>query len=268
MLERMVLRYVFDKSLGAFRGVRRSATPPLPPADRKPLLYLHVPFCEELCGYCTFYRERFEKTLARRYFATLRDEIEMYRERGYVFANLSIGGGTPTVLPGELARTIGLVRSLWNPAVISVETHPDHLTDALVDHLQEAGVNRLSVGVQSFQEAVLRSLARHAQRIDGDESRQRLARTIGRFKTVNIDMMFDVPGQTAAALEKDIEAVKELLPDQVTFYPLMRSRAAGSCRTCSLDGVMIFSSMDSRNATIDPPPGVFPATAGIPPTNT
>ena len=103
MLERMVLRHVYDKSLGAFREVKRSAVPPMPPGDGKPLLlYLHVPFCEELCGYCTFYRQRFEKEIAHRYFANLREEIEMYRQRGYSFDNLSVGGGTPTVLPEEL----------------------------------------------------------------------------------------------------------------------------------------------------------------------
>ena len=222
MLERLISRYVSGKSLEALDGVRRSTTPPIPPRGGKPLqVYLHVPFCVELCGYCTFNRERFEKVLAHRYFAALRKEIAMYRERGYTFDRLYVGGGTPTVLPEELVRTIALVRSWWNPVVISVETHPDHLTEPLYALLEEAGVNRLSVGVQSFQETVLRGLARNGQHIDGKETRERLTRSIARFKTVNVDMIFSVPGQTAAMLKKDILAIKELLPDQVTFYPLM-----------------------------------------------
>lgn len=222
MLERIVSRYVYGKSLEALDGVKRSAKPPMPPRSGKPLqVYLHVPFCEELCGYCTFNRERFEKDLAHRYFAALREEIAMYRERGYAFDRVYIGGGTPTVLPEELVRTITLVRSLWNPVVISVETHPDHLTEPLCALIEEAGVNRLSVGVQSFQESVLRGLARNNQHIDGDETRARLTRSIARFKTVNVDMIYRVPGQTTAMLKKDILAIRELLPDQVTFYPLM-----------------------------------------------
>jgi len=221
LLERIISRYVRGKSLEALDGVRKSANPPGPPRNGKPLqAYLHVPFCEELCGYCTFYRERFEKALAHRYFAALREEIAMYRERGYTFDRIYFGGGTPTVLPEELVRTIALVRSLWNPAVISVETHPDHLTEPLYALLEEEGVNRLSVGVQSFQEVVLRGLARN-QHIGGDETRERLTRSIARFKTVNVDMIFSVFGQTTAMLKKDILAIRELLPDQVTFYPLM-----------------------------------------------
>jgi menaquinone C8-methyltransferase len=222
MLEKIVSRYVYSKSLEALDGLKRSALPPMPPRGGKPLqVYLHVPFCEELCGYCTFNRQRFEKALAHRYFAALREEIAMYRERGYTFDRLYIGGGTPTVLPEELVRTIALVRSLWNPDVISVETHPDHLTEPLCALIEEAGVNRLSVGVQSFQETVLRGLARRNQHIDGDETRNRLTRSIARFKTVNVDMIYRVPGQTTAMLKKDILAIRELLPDQVTFYPLM-----------------------------------------------
>jgi len=226
MLERIVPRYVYRKSLEALGEVKRSSRPPHPPPGGSPLqVYLHFPFCEDLCGYCTFNRQRFEKTLAQRYSAALRKEIAMYRERGYAFDRMYVGGGTPTVLPEELVRTIALVRSLWHPRVTSVETHPDHLNEPVCALLEEAGVNRLSIGVQSFQEGVLRSLARKDTGIDGGEIRRRIERSMARFKTVNVDMIFGVPGQTAAVLKKDILAIKEVLPHQVTFYPLMGPKA-------------------------------------------
>jgi coproporphyrinogen III oxidase-like Fe-S oxidoreductase len=222
MIERIASRYVYRKCRKALDDVRRSASPPTPPPGENPLqVYLHVPFCEELCGFCAFNRQRFEKALAQRYFAALRKEIAMYRDKGCTFDRVYVGGGTPTVLPEELASTIALIRSQSLPFVISVETHPDHLNEHVCTLLEESRVNRLSIGVQSFQEGVLSTLARHKKRIDGDQTRERLTRSIARFKTVNVDMIFGVPGQTLAQVNEDIRAIKELLPHQVTFYPLM-----------------------------------------------
>jgi coproporphyrinogen III oxidase-like Fe-S oxidoreductase len=222
MIERILPRYVFRKSGEALGDMEKSAAPPTPPSGGVPLQgYLHIPFCEDLCGYCTFNRQRFEKALARRYSAALRAEITLYHERGFTFDRFYIGGGTPTVLPEELRRTVALLRSLWRPVVTSVETHPDHLGEPVVALLEEAGVNRLSVGVQSFQAEVLSGLGRKRSRVDSDETCRRLARSIARFKTVNVDMIFGVPGQSAAMLRKDILAIREVLPHQVTFYPLM-----------------------------------------------
>src|SRR4249920_3787239 len=71
-------------------------------APRTPVfLYLHVPFCEVLCPYCSFHRVRYEEDKARQYFSALRQEIRRYHERGYVFNGVYVGGGTPTVLPEE-----------------------------------------------------------------------------------------------------------------------------------------------------------------------
>src|SRR5512144_72201 len=88
-------------------------------------LYLHIPFCEVLCPYCSFHRVRFEEGRARRYFNALRREIRRYHDNGFGFGGLYVGGGTPTVLPGELADTLGLIREL-NPGLgsVSVETNP------------------------------------------------------------------------------------------------------------------------------------------------
>jgi len=232
MLEKSLSRYVYRKSLEALWRKGRSADPPVPPAGGKPLmLYLHVPFCQELCGFCTFNRYPFEEGLARRYFQALRAEIEIYHSMGCAVVGLYVGGGTPTVLPGELARTIGLVRSLWNPPVISVETHPDHLTEETCALLEEAGVNRLSVGVQSFQEPVLATLDRRSRHISRDEIRARICRSIARFPTVNLDLIFAAPGRTIDSLKEDILAVNELLPHQVTFYPLMSPRSSDGVST-------------------------------------
>ena len=72
--------------------------------EKQRLLYIHIPFCEELCPYCSFHRITFEETLTKRYFGALRREIKIYREKGYQFKGIYVGGGTPTVLIDELAE--------------------------------------------------------------------------------------------------------------------------------------------------------------------
>jgi coproporphyrinogen III oxidase-like Fe-S oxidoreductase len=143
-------------------------------------------------------------------------------EAGYKFDELYVGGGTPTVLPDELIRTIGLVRELHSIEGISVETNPDHLAHDRLLQLQEAGVNRLSVGVQSFDDKLLREMGRFEKYGSGSQMRSRLRRATGILDTLNVDMIFNFPHQSAASLRGDLDIlVDELGVDQVSFYPLM-----------------------------------------------
>jgi coproporphyrinogen III oxidase-like Fe-S oxidoreductase len=106
-------------------------------ADEKlRLLYLHIPFCEELCPYCSFHRIAFTEQLARKYFKALRQEINLYREKGYKFSGIYVGGGTPTVLIDELAETLRLAQESFPIREISVETNPNHLTSRNIEILQ------------------------------------------------------------------------------------------------------------------------------------
>jgi len=187
------------------------------------LLYVHVPFCEELCPYCSFNRVVFREGLARAYFQALRKEITLYREKGYEFSSLYIGGGTPTVLMDELASTVALIRSSFDVREISVETNPNHLTGPSLDALKAAGVNRLSVGVQSFDDGILRATERYHKYGSGAMISEALARTQGVFDTLNVDMIFNFPSQTMEILEKDLSTLIGLGVDQVTYYPLMVS---------------------------------------------
>lgn len=190
----------------------------------KPLmLYLHVPFCEELCTYCSFHRVPFREELARPYFAALRKEILMYKDRGYNFKALTIGGGTPTVMMDELIETIHLARECFGIDEITVETNPNHLGMENVLRLKEAGVNRLSVGVQSFDDGILKATERYHKYGSGQEIIERLQTIQGYFQTLNVDMIFNFPVQTEETLRRDLEILKQLKIDQVTYYPLMVS---------------------------------------------
>ncbi len=187
------------------------------------LLYIHIPFCEELCPYCSFHRIRFDERLTRKYFAALRREMTLYSDRGYRFSGIYVGGGTPTVLMDELVETLELARRKFPITSISVETNPNHLTESNIAMLQQAGVNRLSVGVQTFNNDLLRKIARYEKYGSGEEIAERLLQTMGSFDTVNADMIFNFPEQTEKMLEADLGVLLKLKMEQITFYPLMVS---------------------------------------------
>lgn len=196
---------------------------PVPDANTQYLLYIHIPFCEELCPFCSFTRVRFDADLAKTFFAALKTEIRVCHDRGFRFGDVYIGGGTPTIIPAELAEVVSLVRSFWPISQLSVETNPSHLVGDTLAVLRDIGTNRLSVGVQSFDNAILEDMRYRHKYGSSETIRQKLAAVIGAFDTVNVDMIFNFSGQTDKTLAADIRIVNELGVDQVTWYPLMLS---------------------------------------------
>jgi coproporphyrinogen III oxidase-like Fe-S oxidoreductase len=184
-------------------------------------LYVHIPFCCSLCPFCCFNRYLYQEDLARRYFIDLKEELELYVRRGFRFADVYFGGGTPTVLMDELGGFIGRLRRQFQVKKISLETTPGELTRQNIELLKEYGINRLSVGVQSFDEQVLKVMGR----VNGPvaEVKERLLTAQGQFDTLNIDFVFNFPGQTIGQFAADVAAFKELQIGQATFYPLMAS---------------------------------------------
>jgi coproporphyrinogen III oxidase-like Fe-S oxidoreductase len=205
---------------------RETAFPLHPDPHRYYLLYVHIPFCKTLCPYCSFTRVQFEEHLALSFFKALRREIESYSTMGFNFHSVYIGGGTPTILPDSLIEIISLITSLWNIREISVETNPNALTPSITTLLKEAGVNRLSVGVQTFDDTLLKTIGRYHKYGSGTEIEERIEETRNIFDTLNIDMIFNLPGQTRTTLDADLETLINLEPDQVTYYPLMNAGPA------------------------------------------
>jgi coproporphyrinogen III oxidase-like Fe-S oxidoreductase len=205
----------FDHSL-------EQVEPPQPQTERTYLLYVHIPFCESICPFCPFHRVLMREDRAQHYFVALREEIRRYRERGFDFSSVYVGGGTPTIMPEELCETLTLIRSLFSVEQICVETNPNHLIPETIRSLKEVGVNRLSVGVQSFDDALLREMQRYTPYGSGEQIVGWLKDAQGEFDTLNVDMIFNFPHQTTASLERDIQILRdEIRVDQVTFYPLM-----------------------------------------------
>jgi menaquinone C8-methyltransferase len=215
------LKYKYDKLLQINPAAR--IEPPKPQPGQNYLLYIHIPFCEELCPYCSFNRYPLDRTLAGDYFKALLREIRMYEDLGFDFAAVYVGGGTPTVLPREMGTLLGELRKRFSIREISLETNPNHLSDDILTLLKDGGVNRLSVGVQSFDDGLLKRMERFHKYGSGSEIRGRLERIRGVFDTLNVDMIFNFPTQTREMIAHDVQTILDIQADQVTFYPLMVS---------------------------------------------
>lgn len=186
------------------------------------LLYAHVPFCHRLCPYCSFNRFPYQQGAATSYFAALRDEMRRLADLGYGFSSMYVGGGTPTVLPAELAATIDLARELFGIDQVSTETNPNHLTDEVLGTLEDR-VDRLSVGVQSLDDEMLGRMKRRDAYGSAADILAGLDRAAGRVTTLNVDMIFNLPSLSDEMLLSDIETLTATGTDQVTYYPLMVS---------------------------------------------
>jgi coproporphyrinogen III oxidase-like Fe-S oxidoreductase len=133
-----------------------------------------------------------------------------------------VGGGTPTILIDELTATIDLAYKLFDRREVSCETNPNHLYPHWLDAL-EGRVQRLSVGVQSFDDGLLAQMQRLDKYGSGQQILQRLQATSGRFASLNADMIFNFPSQTEDVLISDLAHILESGVNQCTFYPLMAS---------------------------------------------
>lgn len=228
MLNRLMTRYLrhINRDFMTFRDTPGAVALPEPVSGRQYLLYVHIPFCRTLCPFCSFHRVMFRKDKSDLYFEALRSEIRLYRELGFEFSEVYVGGGTPTVDLDQLAATLRLVRDLFGVERISTETNPDHLRGEIFEVLRDAGVNRLSVGVQSFDDSLLREMDRYDAYGSGETITRRLRDANGVFDTLNVDMIFNVPHQNSASLARDIEIIRASGVDQVSFYPLMSATSA------------------------------------------
>ncbi|MBL8343377.1 MAG: coproporphyrinogen III oxidase family protein [Rubrivivax sp.] len=226
-LERPFLALLRREYAAAMRFAEDDHAEVMPSAPAAPCqLYVHVPFCEVLCPFCSFHRVRWRAPRAPRYFAALRREIGLYHAAGFRFGDVYVGGGTPTVDADELIATLNFVRTGSPVRTISIETNPNHLEPAVLRRYRDAGVTRLSVGVQSFDDGLLARMERLAKYGSGAQMCERLAAARGIFPTLNLDMIFNLPGQTLAMLEADLAMLHTLQADQVSFYPLMAAPSA------------------------------------------
>jgi oxygen-independent coproporphyrinogen-3 oxidase len=184
-------------------------------------LYVHIPFCSAICNYCNFNRGLFDVALKERYIAALLAEIGAAGDRSPA-DTIYFGGGTPSLLePFEVSAIIERCRRSWDvasEAEITLEVNPETATPERLDGFRAAGVNRLSIGVQSFSDAELRRLSR-LHSAERATAAFRAARSAG-FDNVSLDLMMWLPEQSVAQWLESVNALIELAPEHASMYLL------------------------------------------------
>jgi oxygen-independent coproporphyrinogen III oxidase len=184
-------------------------------------LYLHIPFCSSICNYCNFNRGLFEPGLKDRYVAALEAEIRSAGQ-GEPADTIFFGGGTPSLLePHEIGRLIAACRESFDlsaDAEVTLETNPETSSVVRMAGFREAGVNRVSFGVQSFREDELRRLGRlHSANRAREAVRE--ARAAG-IDNVSLDLMMWLPQQTRSHWAESVDGLIDVAPDHASLYLL------------------------------------------------
>jgi oxygen-independent coproporphyrinogen-3 oxidase len=178
-------------------------------------LYLHLPFCAHRCGYCDFVTATGRDHLHGAYVDALLRELDSQHD-GSPVETIFLGGGTPTYT--ALPELLRLLRALPATRELTVEANPETLTPELAGELRSAGVNRVSLGAQTFQPHLLRVLERRATPADVQRAFG-LLRDAG-FDNISLDLIYGIPGQTPAELADDLAQAIALGPEHISAYEL------------------------------------------------
>lgn len=188
-------------------------------------IYVHVPFCRKKCSYCDFYSVRWDDELEHKYVESVKEEIEEYKkvlDGSYKVDTLYFGGGTPTIIKPsnikKIADSVEKFSKIEEDAEISMEANPNTLTDDNLKEYKKAGINRLSIGIQSLNDDILKKIGRlHNSR----EALDAIDRAINcGFENINADVMFNIPGQTVEDIEDTLKRIMDKGVKHISFYSL------------------------------------------------
>jgi coproporphyrinogen III oxidase-like Fe-S oxidoreductase len=192
-----------------------------PPCVERTSLYLHVPFCRHGCPYCPYTKVPYDEALVEPYTRAAIAEVDWWADTigPAEITSVYIGGGTPTLALGSVASVLARVRERFRlTGDICVETNPADVDEGTVRRLHEAGVALVSLGVQSFHARNLATLGRSYEPPVAEHALALLAES--GFASVNADIMFALPGQTAGDVTADLARAAQLGTNQLTTYPL------------------------------------------------
>ena len=184
-------------------------------------LYIHIPFCKSICSFCPYCKVRYDASLCDRYIDALLREIRMMgsQQKGRkTVTSLYFGGGTPALVADRLKEIIDTCKTYFEITEgIGLELHPDNVTVPILEKLKAAGVTKISVGIQSFQEKYQSVLGRST--VDRQAMAQALAAVP--FETVSMDFIFALPGQTFEDLKADVDTAFASGANHIAIYPFI-----------------------------------------------
>lgn len=188
-------------------------------------IYIHIPFCKQKCNYCDFYSIKWNDEAENNYINALLNEIKSYKNKlngEYIVDSIFFGGGTPTIIKSEnLLKILDGIKNIAkvdSQCEISMEANPNTLTDENLKAYKDMGINRLSIGIQSLNDEILKKIGRIHNSSQALEAIDR-ARNIG-FENINADVMFNIPGQTVNDIQDTLLKIIEKGVKHISFYSL------------------------------------------------
>ncbi len=189
--------------------------------NKQPGLYIHIPFCLSKCGYCSFYSIK-SINLIPAFLSALKREMEFYCNHFQSFDTIYIGGGTPSLLTAkqftEIFVAINKFYKIESPAEITIEVNPGDVSVEYFQSLRSSGINRLNIGIQSFDDSLLKFLGRRHSEKDAIEAID-AARTAG-FTNVGIDLIYGVHHQDIKLWKRTLQKTLSFSPAHISCYQL------------------------------------------------
>ena len=180
-------------------------------------VYIHIPFCMSICNYCDFLSFISKKEEREKYVDYILKEIDLYP--GYEYDTVYFGGGTPSLLNCKDVERIIKKLKIKEGAEVTLEVNPKTVDLEKLKGLKEGGINRLSIGIQTFDDEMLKLLGRKHSAEEGVETYIQ-AREAG-FDNISLDLMFSLPNQTLEMVKKDLDRLLKLRPEHFSIYSLI-----------------------------------------------
>lgn len=184
-------------------------------------VYVHIPFCSHICSYCDFAKVLHIDTFVDDYLNSLKTEIENNYD-GERINTIYIGGGTPSCLTHKERTKLFRILEIFNrtpDCEYTIEVNPDDIDDEFLDDIVIGGVNRVSIGIQSFEESNLKVLERNIDFKD-IEKKIKLIKLRG-IENINLDLMYAIPNEKLSHLKKDLDKIIRLKPTHISTYSLI-----------------------------------------------
>ena len=190
-------------------------------------LYIHIPFCKRKCSYCDFISFSSKDSLIEGYVRALKKEIEEFDFSKYNVTTIYLGGGTPSYIKEEYIKEIlnllkeKLVNNKvsWKYIEITIEVNPGTVTKEKLEIYKEVGVNRISIGLQSTNNSLLKQIGR-IHKFEDFLDTYNLAKEVG-FDNINVDLMIALPKQTIEDIKKSLGEIVSLSPNHISVYSLI-----------------------------------------------
>ncbi|WMJ76683.1 MULTISPECIES: radical SAM family heme chaperone HemW [unclassified Sedimentibacter] len=188
-------------------------------------IYIHIPFCRQKCNYCDFYSMKWNDESEKKYIKALTNEIKTQGKElkdNYIANTIYFGGGTPTIIKHEnikeIIDSICETMEIDKCAEISIEANPNTLTLENLNAYRDMGINRLSIGIQSLNDEILRQIGRIHNSAEALDAIDRALES--GFENINADVMFNIPGQNVCDIEETITKIINRGVKHISFYSL------------------------------------------------